>query len=217
MGIAVSNATDAAKGAASVVFLEEGLSPIIRMIKVGRQIHQRIVTWILNKIAKTLQSVVLVVIAFLIWKEFIISAFNMILIMFLVDFVTIALATDISRPSNFPEDWDMIKLTITGSLIGTLTCSESLLLLYVALNFMGLSNYSVNTLQTFGFEILFFFGLTTVYILRERSFFWKSRPSYFLIIVGIIDSALVILFSTFGITIGKISKYIFTDIFRIID
>lgn len=204
MGIAVSNATDAAKGAASVVFLDEGLAPIIKLIKVGRMIHQRIVTWIINKIVKTFQSVVLVVIAFLIWKVFIISAFEMILLMFLVDFVTISLATDNARPSRHPEDWNMKQLVSIGVLIGILTFGESLVLLYVAIEVMGLGTVEVNTIQTFGFEVLFFYGLTTIYILRERSFFWRSRPSWSLIIVGVIDSIFVILCSTFGISIGKL-------------
>jgi H+-transporting ATPase len=56
VGVAVSNATDVAKAAASVILLTEGLSGILILIRVGRSIHRRIVTWIVNKISKTLQT-----------------------------------------------------------------------------------------------------------------------------------------------------------------
>jgi ATPase, P-type (transporting), HAD superfamily, subfamily IC len=44
VGIAVKDATDVAKGAASAVLTVEGLEPIVDMIKVGRMIYQRVVT-----------------------------------------------------------------------------------------------------------------------------------------------------------------------------
>ena len=53
VGIAVSTATDVAKGAASVVLTEAGLTNIVALIEQGRTIYQRILTWIVNKISRT--------------------------------------------------------------------------------------------------------------------------------------------------------------------
>src|ERR1035437_7781258 len=53
VGIAVSTATDVAKGAASVVLTEPGLTNIVALIEQGRTIYQRILTWIINKISRT--------------------------------------------------------------------------------------------------------------------------------------------------------------------
>jgi len=64
VGIAVSNATDVAKGAASAVLTGEGLSNIVGLVEVGRTIYQRIVTWTLNKIVKTFQVAVFIALAF---------------------------------------------------------------------------------------------------------------------------------------------------------
>ena len=58
VGIAVSNATDVAKGAASVVLTSPGLTNILSLVVSGRMIYQRILTWIFNKIVKTFQVVV---------------------------------------------------------------------------------------------------------------------------------------------------------------
>ena len=54
VGIAVSTATDVAKGAASVVLTEAGLINIIALVEQGRIIYQRILTWVLNKISRTI-------------------------------------------------------------------------------------------------------------------------------------------------------------------
>jgi P-type E1-E2 ATPase len=54
VGIAVSTATDVAKGAASVVLTEPGLTNIVALVEQGRTIYQRILTWIINKISRTI-------------------------------------------------------------------------------------------------------------------------------------------------------------------
>jgi H+-transporting ATPase len=52
VGIAVSSATDVAKGAASVVLTAPGLTNIVALVEQGRTIYQRILTWIINKISR---------------------------------------------------------------------------------------------------------------------------------------------------------------------
>ncbi len=54
VGIAVSSATDVAKGAASVVLTDPGLTNIVTLVEQGRTIYQRILTWIINKISRTI-------------------------------------------------------------------------------------------------------------------------------------------------------------------
>ena len=97
VGIAVSSATDVAKGAASVVLTGDGLGNIVDLVKVGRMMHQRMLTWIFNKVVKTFQIVVFVVVAFLLTGQFIVSAFDVILLLFVIDFVTLSISTDNAR------------------------------------------------------------------------------------------------------------------------
>jgi len=54
VGIAVSTATDVAKGAASVVLTEPGLTNIVTLVEQGRTVYQRVLTWIINKISRTI-------------------------------------------------------------------------------------------------------------------------------------------------------------------
>lgn len=175
VGIAVSNATDVAKGSASVVLTQEGLSNIVDLVQTGRMIYERILTWIFNKIVKTFQVVLFVIVAFLISGLFVVTAFQVVLLLFLVDFVTISLSTDNVRPSPKPETWNISSLVKAATVLGVATVLESLGLLYIGLKYLGLSNTAL--LNTFSFDMLLFGGLFTIFVVRERDNFWKSKPS----------------------------------------
>ncbi|OPY25323.1 MAG: Copper-exporting P-type ATPase B [Methanocella sp. PtaU1.Bin125] len=174
VGIAVSNATDIAKGAASAVLTHEGLSDILELVRTGRQIHQRITTWILNKIIKTFEIVIFVVLAFLVTGEYVVSAFVIVLLLFLIDFVTIAISTDNVRPSVRPERWDMAALVRVAVVLGTFMVIESFGLLFIAMRYLGLT--VATGLHTFALDMLLFGGMFTILVVRERGHFWASMP-----------------------------------------
>jgi H+-transporting ATPase len=197
VGIAVSNATDVAKGSASVVLTEEGLSNVVNLVTTGRMIYQRILTWIFNKIVKTFQVVMFVIIAFLLTGLFVVGAFQVVLLLFLVDFVTISLSTDNVRPSERPETWNITPLVKGATVLGIATVLESLALLYIGLNYLGLSNTAM--LSTFSFDMLLFGGLFTIFVVRERDNFWKSKPSNPLLIAIIVDIVISSAISVVGI------------------
>lgn len=94
----------------------EGLAGIVELVRTGRSTFQRIVTWILNKIVKTFEIAVFVTLAFLIsalfWHNpiYAVSALDVTLFLFLIDFVTISLSTDNAKGSPTPEKWDVPKL-----------------------------------------------------------------------------------------------------------
>ncbi len=197
VGIAVSNATDVAKGSASAVLTEEGLSNIVDLVQTGRMIYQRILTWIFNKIVKTFQVVLFVIVAFLITGLFVVGAFQVVLLLFLVDFVTISLSTDNVRPSEKPESWNITYLVKAATILGVATVIESLGLLYIGLNYLALSNTAA--LNTFSFDMLLFGGLFTIFVVRERSNFWKSKPSKPLLIAITADIIISSAISIIGI------------------
>ncbi len=176
VGIAVSSATDVAKGAASAVLTEQGLSNIVSLVEVGRMIYQRVVTWILNKVVKTFEVAVFVALAFLLTGYYVVSALDILLLLFLVDFVTISLSTDRVRWSRQPEKWNVSGLVGVSTLLGVFTVIELFGLLLFGLRYLGLSGDTA-ALQTFTFTALFYLGMFTVLIVRERGHFWDSAPS----------------------------------------
>lgn len=197
VGIAVSTATDVAKGAASVVLTSEGLSNIVDLVKNGRKIYQRIVTWVLNKTVKTFQIAVFVALAFLITGYYVISALDVVLFLFLIDFVTISLSTDNTRGSKKPEKWNVTSLFKYSILLGIAQTIEMFGLLYIAIVYLKLSS-DIGVMNTFFFASIMYFGLLTPLILRERGPFWSSRPGKTLLMSIIADMILVALISLLG-------------------
>jgi magnesium-transporting ATPase (P-type) len=90
----VSTATEVAKGAASVVLTELGMTNIVALVERGRTIYQRIPTWITNKISRTILKAAFVAVAFVVSGKFVVSAFAMLLLVFMLDFAKISLATE---------------------------------------------------------------------------------------------------------------------------
>ena len=155
VGIAVSNATDVAKGAASVVLVNEGLTSIVDLIKNGRVIFERITAWILSKIIRTLQIATFVVLSFLLTGSYVVSAFAIIMYFFLTDFVKIALSTDNFSWSKKPDTWNLTGAVKASAVLGLLVIVESFGLLYMVLNYFHIT-LNDPALYTFTFEILFY-------------------------------------------------------------
>lgn len=176
VGIAVSGATDVAKGAASVVLTAAGLASIVDLVKGGRAIYQRVLTWIVNKVSRTILKAGFVVIAFLVSGRFVISALGMVLLVFMTDFVKIALATDRVHPSRQPETWNIGPLVRVAVVLGSLMLIEALALLAIGWHRFGLAA-GEGRLETFTFQLLLFFALFSIVSVRERGPFWRSRPS----------------------------------------
>ena len=198
VGIAVSTATDVAKGAASIVLTKEGLVNILSPIKVGRKMFERINTWILNKIARSILKTGFVVIAFLILGRYVISASAMLIMIFMTDFVKISLATDHVTGSQKPAIWNINGLAKIAVVIGILMTIESFGILFIGLDRFHL-NADAGALSTFCFEILLFFAIFSIFMVREKRHFWQSAPSKTLLFLLIGDFTLGIILSTFGI------------------
>jgi magnesium-transporting ATPase (P-type) len=180
VGIAVSTATDVAKGAASVVLTEPGLTNIVALVEQGRTIYQRILTWIINKISRTILKAAFVAIAFILTGKFVVSAFAMLLLVFMTDFAKIALATDHVRPSKKPETWNIGGFITASVVLGVAMVMESLLLLWVGWSYFGLATND-NALYTFSFLTLLYFAAFSILSARERRRFWATMPSKALI------------------------------------
>ncbi len=176
VGIAVSTATDVAKGAASVVLTEPGLTNIVTLVEQGRTIYQRILTWIINKISRTILKAAFVAIAFVATGKFVVSAFAMLLLVFMTDFAKIALATDQVRPSRKPETWNIGGFIAVSVALGVAMVAEALLLLYLGWSHFGLATND-NTLYTFSFLTLLYFAAFSIVTARERRRFWATMPS----------------------------------------
>ncbi len=176
VGIAVSTATDVAKGAASVVLTEPGLTNILALVEQGRTIYQRILTYIINKISRTILKTAFVAIAFVVTGKFVMTAFTVLLLVFVTDFAKISLSTDRVRPSRNPETWNIWAYIMISVVQGVLMVVESLLVLWIGWSRCGLAT-SDSALYTFSFLTLLYFAAFSIVSARERHWFWATMPS----------------------------------------
>lgn len=198
VGIAVNSATDVAKSAASVVLTQPGLTNIITLIEQGRVIYQRILTWIMNKISRTILKSTFVAIAFITTGKFVVSAFGMLLLVFMTDFAKITLATDHVRSSQKPETWEIGHYVFVSAVLGAAMVLEALALLFWGWNRFGLSTDDP-TLYTFSFLTLLYFAVFSIVSVRERRRFWASRPNSALITALLADVIIGTVFAFAGL------------------
>jgi plasma-membrane proton-efflux P-type ATPase len=187
VGIAVSTATDVAKGAASVVLTEPGLTNIVALVEQGRTIYQRILTWIINKISRTILKAAFVAIAFVVTGKFVVSAFAMLLLVFMTDFAKISLATDRVQPSKKPETWNIGGFITVSVVLGVAMLVEALILLWIGWSRFGLATNN-NALYTFSFLTLLYFAAFSIVSARERRWFWSTMPSKTLVAAIMADA-----------------------------
>ncbi|MFA6501713.1 MAG: HAD-IC family P-type ATPase, partial [Parachlamydiales bacterium] len=205
VGIAVSNATDVAKAAASLVLTNPGLPDILKAIKTSRQIYQRMLTYTLNKIIKTLVISVLLGLGLIFTNNFIISQLLIVLLLFTNDFVTMSISTDKVSFSQKPDIWDIRKLTLIGGFFSIFILGYTFCILFTGIKFLHLS---IPEIQTLIFLTLVFIGQATVYLVRERKHFWHSMPSTWLIASSLFDIIIVTLMAINGLLMASISVYL---------
>ena len=176
VGIAVSTATDIAKGAASVVLTDAGLTNIVALVEQGRTIYQRILTWIINKISRTILKSAFVAVAYVMTGKFVVSAFAMLLLTFMTDFAKVAIATDHVHPSRRPETWKIGGFVAVSVTLGLLMLAEALALLWFAWTRFDLAEHD-EALYTFSFLLLLYLAVFSIVSARERRWFWTTMPS----------------------------------------
>ena len=201
VGIAVSNAADAAKAAASIVLTTPGLAGILAAVKTSRRVYQRMHTYILNKISKSLEITAFTALALIFTGELILTPLLMVLLMFANDFITMSIAADNATFSKKPVHWNVSHVLLSGGIVAGLTLILSLSVLYYARVHLELS---LPELQTLVFLLLAFTAQSNVYILRERSYFWHSLPSKWLLLSSVFAIATVIAMATSGILMAAL-------------
>lgn len=205
VGIAVSNAGDVAKASASLILTRPGLVDILEAVKTSRRIYQRMLTYTLNKIIKTLEIAFLLGLGLIFFDNFIISQLLIVLLLFANDFMTMSISTDNASYSRKPDKWDIQKLISVGSLFALFTLGLSFLILLYGRDHLLLS---LSQLQTLVFLMLVFTGQFTIYLVRERNHFWHSRPSYWMIASSIFDLTVASTLAISGILMTSLSAHI---------
>ncbi|XP_008223752.1 PREDICTED: plasma membrane ATPase 4 [Prunus mume] len=117
IGIAVADATDAARGASDIVLTEPGLSVIISAVLTSRAIFQRMKNYTIYAVSITIRIVFGFLFIALIWK-FDFSPFMVLIIAILNDGTIMTISKDRVKPSPLPDSWKLKEIFATGIVLG---------------------------------------------------------------------------------------------------
>ncbi|XP_013664071.2 ATPase 5, plasma membrane-type [Brassica napus] len=117
IGIAVTGATDAARGASDIVLTEPGLSVIISAVLTSRAIFQRMKNYTIYAVSNTIRIVFGFMFIALLW-EFDFAPFMVLIIAILNDGAIMTISKDNVKPSPQPDSWKLIEIFSTGVVFG---------------------------------------------------------------------------------------------------
>ncbi|KAG9452186.1 hypothetical protein H6P81_005090 [Aristolochia fimbriata] len=118
IGIAVADATDAARSASDIVLTEPGLSVIISAVLTSRAIFQRMKNYTIYAVSITIRIVLGFMMLALFWK-FDFPPFMILVIAILNDGTIMTISKDRVKPSPLPDSWKLSEIFATGVVIGS--------------------------------------------------------------------------------------------------
>ncbi|XAR51778.1 Proton-exporting ATPase [Bertholletia excelsa] len=117
IGIAVADATDAARSASDIVLTEPGLSVIISAVLTSRAIFQRMKNYTIYAVSITIRIVLGFMLLALIWR-FDFPPFMVLIIAILNDGTIMTISKDRVKPSPQPDSWKLAEIFATGIILG---------------------------------------------------------------------------------------------------
>jgi H+-transporting ATPase len=170
-GIAVANATDAARAAAAVVLTAPGLGVINEAVKLARITFERMKSYATFRIAETIRIILFMTLSIIVFDFYPITALMIILLALLNDIPILAIAYDNTRADRLPVRWDMQTLLTVSTVLGVMGVVASFVLFFV-LRELG---FDEETIRTLLFLKLIVAGHSTLYVTRQEGWFWQ-RP-----------------------------------------
>ncbi|CAA7029565.1 unnamed protein product [Microthlaspi erraticum] len=117
IGIAVDDATDAARSASDIVLTEPGLSVIISAVLTSRAIFQRMKNYTIYAVSITIRIVMGFMLLCVFW-EFDFPPFMVLVIAILNDGTIMTISKDRVKPSPTPDCWKLKEIFATGVVLG---------------------------------------------------------------------------------------------------
>ncbi|KAK7828841.1 atpase 8 [Quercus suber] len=197
IGIAVADATDAARGASDIVLTEPGLSVIVSAVLTSRAIFQRMKNYTIYAVSITIRIVMGFLLIALIWK-FDFSPFMVLIIAILNDGTIMTISKDRVKPSPVPDSWKLKEIFATGIILGAYLAVMSVVFFYLAndTNFFkkvfgvkAIANNDAELNSALYLQVSII-SQALIFVTRSRSWSFVERPG-FLLCIAFITAQLV--------------------------
>jgi H+-transporting ATPase len=204
-GIAVSGATDAARAAAALILTAPGLSTIIDAIDESRRIFERIINYILFRVAMTLDIMFVVVLATVFFGFSPLTPVMIILLALLDDIPIMTIAYDNTLTPKQPVRWQMRRLLLVSSAMGLAAVVQSFGLLMIGMEWLSNPQWqdwiklSQDQIQTAVFLQIVAGGHLLLFVMRSRGSFLKPPfPAMPLVLAIVGTQTFAVLMCGFG-------------------
>jgi H+-transporting ATPase len=197
-GIAVSGATDAARAAASIVLMTDGLSVIIEAIKESRKIFQRMNSYAIYRIAETLRVLFFMTLSIIVFNFYPLTAVMIVMLALLNDGAILSIAYDNVRYRNAPEAWNMRMVLAVSTVLGVLGVISAFGLFYLGERVIHLDREHIQTLMYLKLSVA---GHLTIFLTRTRGPFWSVRPAKILWVAVLGTQLLATCIAIFGFSL----------------
>jgi H+-transporting ATPase len=186
-GIAVANATDAARAAAAIILTAPGLGVINEAVKQARITFERMKSYAIYRIAETIRVILFMTASIVLFNFYPVTALMIILLALLNDIPILTIAYDRTRVSMQPVRWQMTELLMVSSVLGVIGLVASFALFYILVD-LGLSR---DVIQSLIFLKLVVAGHATIFLTRTSGWFWKPPYPSWLLLHGSFWSAMI--------------------------
>ena len=194
-GIAVANATDAARSAADIILTTPGLAVINDAVKLSRSIFERMKSYATFRVAETLRVIFFMTLSIVVFNFYPVTALMIIILALLNDIPIMSIAYDNTKVDKKPVRWDMREMLTISTMLGIAGVISSFLLFFIMMQL----HLPRPLIQSLFFAKLVIAGHGTIYNTRIDDWFWKKPyPSW--ILFGATFSTRVIgtLFAVYG-------------------
>jgi H+-transporting ATPase len=195
-GIAVSDATDAARAAAAIVLLKSGLSIIIDAIKESRRIFQRMNSYAIYRIAETLRVLLFMTLSILVFNFYPVTAVMIVMLALLNDGAILSIAYDNVHYKDQPEAWNMRMVLGISTVLGVIGVISAFGLFYLGEKVFHIDREHIQTLMYLKLSVA---GHLTIFLTRTRGPFWSIRPARILWIAVLGTQIIATLIAVYGL------------------
>uniref|UniRef100_A0A453JEE6 Plasma membrane ATPase n=6 Tax=Triticinae TaxID=1648030 RepID=A0A453JEE6_AEGTS len=210
IGIAVADATDAARSASDIVLTEPGLSVIISAVLTSRAIFQRMKNYTIYAVSITIRIVLGFMLLALIWK-FDFPPFMVLIIAILNDGSTImTISKDRVKPSPLPDSWKLAEIFTTGVILGGYLAIMTVIFFWAAYktNFFprlfhveSLEKTAQDDFQKLAAAI--YLQVSTIsqaliFVTRSRSWSFAERPGFLLVFAFLVAQLIATLIAVYA-------------------
>ncbi|CAI0420912.1 unnamed protein product [Linum tenue] len=205
IGIAVADATDAARGASDIVLTEPGLSVIVSAVLTSRAIFQRMKNYTIYAVSITIRIVLGFMLIALIWK-FDFSPFMVLIIAILNDGTIMTISKDRVKPSPLPDSWKLKEIFATGVVLGTYLAVMTVLFFFGAYGSDFFSEkfgvrsirHSPDELTAAVYLQVSIVSQALIFVTRSRSWSFVERPGVMLMIAFLIAQLVATLIAVYA-------------------